>query len=85
MSEWKENLIKGLIARGEKKIHPKSVIRYYVYMLESNLFLGRSDGEFFLAENPPNTFSFRECVAILFLSKSNQHYLQNFDWLLIEA
>lgn len=61
---------------------PSKVKRYYIYEIDSGLFLGKNNHrQFFLNEEPLQTFTMSQASVL----KGYFHGLYLFDWLLIEA
>lgn len=61
---------------------PSKVKRYYIYEIDSGLFLGKNNQrQFFLCEEPLQTFTMSQASAL----KAEYNGLYLFDWLLIEA
>lgn len=86
MTDYKKNIIEELVRNGEIFGKRKTnKIRYFVYLPDADMFLGRRSSDFFLTKEPIETFSHPQCVARLFLTEHKKHYLQLFDWVLIEA
>lgn len=86
MNDYKKNIIEELVRRGDIFGKRKTnKIRYFVYLPDADMFLGKRCSDFFLTKEPVETLSHSQCIACLFLSEHKNHYLQNFDWVLIEA